>query len=73
MCTPSADLVAESLALAEVLLPEGNLRTGMYLLPEGNLRIPSLGIFLRFSYGGIGMYLPPKSEARIYSSASEPP
>ena len=61
MCTPSADLVAESLALAEVLLP------------EGLLRIPSLGIFLRFSYGIGGMHLPPKSEARIYSSASESP
>ena len=61
MCTLSADLVAESLALAEVLLP------------EGLLRIPFLGIFLRFSYCGIGMNLPPKSVARIDSSASESP
>ena len=61
MCTPPADLVAESLALAEVLLP------------EGLLRILFLGFFLRFSYGVGGMYLPPKSVARIDSSASESP
>ena len=66
MCIP-ADLVAESLAPAEVLLPLE------VLLPEGLLRMPSLGIFLKFSYGGIGMYLPPNNEARIYSSASESP
>lgn len=64
MCAPAEDLVAESLALAEVLPLE-------VLLPEGLLRMPSLGIF--FSSGGGGMYLPPRRSARNDRLSSESP